>query len=186
MATKKAVRCWIKTSLITGEPHNFSARDHGDRLYTIEYKGKVYSITPKQWYDSYFSANDNDTWKLVGDPYESRRSRAQAARGKLALWEQRALDAKLLDVIGSYPGGSGTTWLYEDLFNNHGWSWSRGDAERFGGSGELSALAAKALYWKPTQRAIVASSVARLKKKGLLTDVWNARAGKEYVQVVRK
>lgn len=190
-STKSVFKHAVRTSLITGAPHTFKAVVEQDRHTTVarvEFKGKVYHLTPKNYWDSIFSADETDSWRQVGEPYESRRAYAQkqrAATGKLAAWEQKALDAKLLDVIGAYSSGAGTEWLHEDLFNNHGWSWTRGDAERYSGSPDtaLSGLAGKATYNKPTQRSLVQSAVKRLLKAGKLVEVWNSRAGKMYVQV---
>lgn len=151
----------------------------------VERNGQVYGLTPKDSYDSRFSANDNDSWEFVGEPYQSRRSTAQKARagqGKLATWEQKALDAALLSVIREYrAAGAGPDWLHEDLFNNHGWTWRRGDAEAFGGGDTLTPLAEKATYYKPTQRSLVKSALARLKKQGLVLDGWDPRSGRSSV-----
>lgn len=176
----------VRTSLFGGEPQYYTGKapadNHGITLVFVEKGGKVYGLAPKRHYDSLYSANDNDSWEFVGEPYQSRRSSAQKARagqGKLAPWEQKALDAKLLSVIREYrASGAGPEWLHEDLFNNHNWSWTRGDAEEFGGPAEgLSALASKATYYKPTQRSLVKSALARLKKAGNIVDGWNSRRG---------
>lgn len=178
----------VRTSVITGKVQDFAGKQQagqkGFTLVFVEYKGKVYALTPKGHYDSHYDANLRDSWQLVGEPHQSSRGRAQQARavqGKLAPWEQQALDAKLYEVIAGYPNGAGPNWLHEDLFDNHSWSWTRGDAERFGGGDGLSPLAMKGTYSKTTQRSLVKSAIARMKKKGLLVDVWNKRAGEEYV-----
>lgn len=175
MRTLKADRTRVTTSLLSGKLETYPAKEvENCKLHVVEYKGMIYGLAPKGGdYASAYEANRDDTWELVGEPYQSRRSGAQKARqarGGLHAWEQKALDDAVLNMAREYGRNGLGNFAAEDLFNNHGWKWSRVAEGR-----ELSALAEKSTYWAKTQATLVSSSIKRLLKKGSLLEGWNSR-----------
>lgn len=131
--------------------------------------GVTYSLAPKGAWGSVYTANDHEGWYVVGEPRQSRRSAAGAARkGQgMAAWEKAATDKAVYEVLESWgKRGVTPTILTEDLFYN----WGIGRNANFltipaGEKGvELSPQAKKLTYWKPAQQSAVKASLDRLVK----------------------
>lgn len=182
MPRERAEYLSVTTDAITGKPRTFRGKLHRDRsgfghFVRVEWKGKVYHLGLVNHYDSLYQPEKG--WRTFGEPYESRRAssaKRAATRGKMAAWEQKALDDAVLKVVREYGTRGATAVLVAlDLFN---WlfQFTNGLAEQYSAGDDVKLTdAADRLHWsKPSQKSAVASALARLVKRGKVVSVYGS------------